>query len=136
MICAYCRQVHVYRQPVEEVNHSGPARSAFEGKSLGVERSAFEGKSLGVELACMQRAVRLHGRLVSRGDGAGTIPVVLSAAKRRTWRKTPAKKPKTWDGESLGRVWGVDKAGFITPCPRKLLGCDEAGFINPWLEKA
>ena len=51
--CAKSRQVHVYRQPVEEVNHSGSANSAFEGKSSGVECSAFEGKSLGVELACM-----------------------------------------------------------------------------------
>ena len=43
MTCAECRQVHVYRQPVEEVNHSGFAHSAFEGKSLGVELACMLG---------------------------------------------------------------------------------------------
>ena len=46
--CTKSRQVHVYRQAGEEVNHSWLAHSAFEDQSSGAE------------LACMWRAVRLQ----------------------------------------------------------------------------
>ena len=68
--CAESRQVHVYRQPVEEVNHSGCARSAFEGKSLGIE------------LACMQSRTgqrwrswdhHMVGFAKKAGDEASTV---------------------------------------------------------------
>ena len=73
------RQVHVYRQPVEEVNHSGCARSAFEGKSSGIE------------LACMQsrtgqrwRSWDYHmvGFAKKAGDEASTVNSSLGGTGR------------------------------------------------------